>query len=133
MVEVAALTVVLATGLFFIALGGSALVAAPRARTFLLGFAGSPAKHYSELAIRLLVGGAFVLSSSLLPLAAGFRLFGWVVLGTTAVLLLLPWRWHHRFACHAVPQALRFLPLLGACSLALGVVVLWAVLHGSAA
>ena len=49
-----------------------------------------------------------------------------------AGLLLVPWRWHHHFARRAVPQALRFLPLVGTTSILLGGLVLWSVLGGNA-
>jgi uncharacterized protein YjeT (DUF2065 family) len=62
-----------------------------------------------------------------------FSVFGWVLLATTTGLLLIPWHWHHRFARRAVPWVLRFLPLLGVASVALGVLVLWAVCWGRAA
>ena len=133
MIEVAALSIVVIAGIFLLALGAAALLAPPRASGFLLAFAGSPAKHYSELALRLVAGCAFVLSAPLVAFARGFSLFGWLLLGTTAVLLLVPWRWHHRLAQRAVPQALRFLPWVGASSLVAGALILWAVWRGNAA
>lgn len=121
------------TGIFFAVLGAVSLVAPPLARRFLLGFAGSPSRHYAELAVRILVGGAFLIAAprTLWPVALGA--FGWVLVGTTAVLLLVPWHWHHRFARQAVPEALRFLPLVGIASLSLSAVILWAAFHGFAA
>jgi len=132
-IEFAALALVAGAGLFLVGLGGAALLAPSRASGFLLAFAGSPAKHYAELTVRLVVGGAFVLAAPHAAFSAGFSLFGCVLLGTTAALLLVPWRWHRRFAQRAVPQALRFLPLVGAASLVLGALVLWAVWRGPAA
>lgn len=133
MIELVALLVVVGAGAFLLALGGTALLAPPHARAFLLAFAGSPAKHYTELAIRFLVGAAFVLSAPLVYFSAGFRVFGWVVLGTTVALLLVPWRWHYRFAQQAVPQALQFLPLVGVSSAMFGAFILWAVWRAHAA
>lgn len=133
MIEAIPLAIVAVTGIFLVALGSVSLVAPARASRFLLGFAGSPAKHYTELAIRLLVGGAFLLAAPRTLWPGAFSLFGWVLLATTAGLLLVPWRWHHRFARRAVPEALRFLPLVGASSVVLGGLVLWAVFPGHAA
>ena len=96
----------------------------------LLGFAGSPRAHYTELLIRSVVGGSFVVYAPRMLLPTTFRLFGWVLLVTTGVLLLLPWRWHHRFAQLVVPQAIRYITLIGWCSLALGVLILAAVFWG---
>lgn len=131
MIEVLALAIVVATGTFLAALGGAALLAPSHASRFLLGFAASPSRHYAELGVRFLTGGAFVLAAPYLPLPAAFTLFGWVLIATTAGLLLIPWRWHHRFAQRAVPLALRVLPVLGASSIALGAVVLVAVYLGN--
>ena len=132
-IEAIALAGVAAAGLFFIALGSTSLVAPRRASQFLLGFADSPSKHYAELTLRFLVGGCFVAFAPRMLFATAFSFFGWVLLATTAALLLVPWRWHHRFAARAVPAALRFLPLIGVSSLALGGLVLVAMLRGNAA
>jgi hypothetical protein len=122
------LLIVIAAGAFFVALGATAIVAPARARTFLLAFAQSPKAHYAELAIRMLAGAAFVMVAPRSLAPELFRLFGWVLLLTSAGLALLPWRWHRRFAKYGVPKALRFLPLLAIVSSALGGLVLWAVL-----
>lgn len=127
------LALVAATGVFFLGFGTASLLTPARASRFLLGFAGSPARHYAELAVRLLVGGAFILASPGTLWPSAFSLFGWVLLATTTALLFVPWRWHRRFARRAVPEALRFLPLVGASSVFLGGLVLWSVLHGHAA
>ena len=50
-----------------------------------------------------------------------------IILGTTAVLLLVPWRWHRRFASKAVPRALPYLRLIALASLVSGAAVLAAV------
>ena len=133
MIEVVALAIVVAAGLFFAALGGACLVAPSHAGRFLLGFAGSSAKHYAELALRLLVGGAFVVSAPRTLFQDAFSLFGWLLLVTTAGLLLFPWRWHHHFARRVLPEVLRLLPLVGMSSVVLGGFVLWAVFRGNAA
>ncbi|GGA78912.1 hypothetical protein GCM10011521_16410 [Arenimonas soli] len=133
MTQAVPLAVVALAALFFITLGAASLVAPAGASRFLLGFAGSPGKHYAELAIRFVVGGAFLLAAPYVLWPGAFSVFGWVLVATTAVLLLIPWRWHHRFARHAVPEALRFLPLVGVASVVLGGLVLWAVLRGHAA
>ena len=132
MIEPVALAIVMVTGIFFLSLGGASLVAPARASRFLLGFAGSPSKHYAELVVRLLVGVAFELAPPRAFAHVALTLFGWLLLVTTAGLLIIPWHWHHRFAGRAVPEALRFLPIVGIASVALGALVLWAVARGSA-
>jgi hypothetical protein len=111
--------VVFLAGLFLASLGVLSLAAPALARRFLLGFAASPLLHYSELAIRCVLGAAFLLHAPTMRFPLLFIGAGWVLLLTTAGLLLVPWRWHRRFAERSVPAALRFLPLLGVASLLL--------------
>ena len=130
MIEALALGLVVLTAAYFIALAGVSLLIPASASRFLLGFAGSPFKHYTELFVRFLVGAALVLHA---PRTVAPSVFGWLLLVTTACLLLVPWRWHQRFARYAVPQAARHISLIGLASLALGGVMLVAVVLGSAA
>lgn len=124
------LTVVLLTGVYFVGLGVASLATPRAAGRFLLGFAGSAAVHYVELLLRLIVGAAFVVRAPALPWPAVFTLFGWGLVLTTMGLCAVPWRWHRRFAERTVPQALRYLPLLGVASLALGAFVLGSAFAG---
>ena len=62
-----------------------------------------------------------------------FSVFGWVLMVTTACLLLMPWQVHDRFAKMAVPRTTRYIVLIGLSSLALGGIMLAAVFSGSAA
>ena len=124
MTEMLASGVVVLTGLYLVGLGAVSLVTPAQASRFLLGFAGSATAHYAELLIRLLVGGAFLLHSSHMLFSAVFVLFGWALVTTTAVLAIVPWQWHHRFAQRSVPHALRHLKLVAIASLVLGGFVL---------
>ena len=133
MIEALALTVVVLTGLYFIALAAVSLFMPAQANRFLLGFAGSALTHYTELFLRFVVGAALVLHAPRMLFTGAFTLFGWVLLVTTAGLFLIPWRWHHRFAQQAVPRAARHITLVGLASLAIGGLILAAVVRGSAA
>lgn len=133
MIDTMSLALVAAAGFFLASLGVVSLAAPACASRFFLGFASSPSKHYAELGVRFLVGGAFLVAAPRAMWPTALSVFGWVLLATSAVLLLVPWRWHHRFACRAVPEALRFLPLIGVASAVLGALVLWAAVHGYAA
>lgn len=115
-----ALIVVLLAGLYLLGLGTALLLVRSRAEAFLLAFAGSAQAHYSELLIRLLVGVASIQAATALPWSSSFVAFGWILLLTSLPLLLLPWRWHQRFAQQAVPSALRLRALLVGGSMAAG-------------
>lgn len=42
---------------------------------------------------------------------SAFLALGWLIVGTAIVLMVLPWRWHHRFAQWAIPMVIRHLRL----------------------
>ena len=133
MIEVFALAVVVLAALYLVALGAASLVVPARASRFLLGFAASRSTHFAELLLRLVVGTALVLSAPRMSLSGAFTFFGWVLLVTTACLLLVPWQWHRRFTQHAIPHATRYITLVGVASLAFGGLMLAAVSRVSAA
>jgi hypothetical protein len=61
-----------------------------------------------------------------------FAALGWVLIGTSLALALLPWRWHARIAQRSVAMATRFTLPLGLASIAMGAGLAFAVLSGSA-
>jgi hypothetical protein len=123
MINTFALSICLLSSLYFLALGGLALFAPQPARRFLLGFVGSASKHYAELAIRLVIGASFMVAAPRLQWPTVWLGFAWILLITTAVLLLIPWRWHRAFAERSVPQALAFLPWIGFASIGIGALI----------
>ena len=133
MLLVAAKTILIAVALFFLTLGLAALIQPSNAKRFLLGFATSAPKHYAELVARLLAGGAMLIAAPHSAYPIGLSVFGWLLIGTTAVMALVPWRFHRRFAESSVPKALRSLPMIGVASLLLGGLLLWGVFTASAA
>ena len=122
-----ALSVVAVAGAFLAVFGILALITPLRVGAFLLGFAATPLRHCVELAVRVAVGLGFVIASPQLPAGAVFLVAGAVLVGTTAVLAVLPFRLHQAFARRAVPAALPYLPLIGIASLLAGLAAAWAV------
>lgn len=133
MTEKLALGIVVLLGLYSLILGTVSLIFPARAKRFLLEFASSATKHYTELLVRLVVGLALVWHAPYMLHPDAFTLFGWVLLATTACLFLIPWRWHNRFARYAVPPVLQHMMLIGLTSLVLGGLILLAVIRGGAA
>ena len=115
-----AFVVLTLAGIYFLLLGIGCLFAPALARRFLLGFAGSAFKHYLEMAIRMIVGIAMVIQAPHLPYSMVFTVFGWMLIATTAVLLVIPWTWHQRFAKKVLPRVASSLPLIGVVSIAMG-------------
>lgn len=131
MSEGVAASVVLGAGLYLVALA-VALVARPGAASrFLLGFAASARVHYAELGLRAAVGWSFVEHAPRMLFPGAFAATGWVLVITTAGLLLVPWRWHRRFARKAVPPVVEHSGLLALGALAAGALVISATLLGN--
>ncbi len=127
MLDLAAFAAVLVTALYLIVLGAAALHRPDPTKRFLEGFAGSPSVHFLELGLRLVAGAAMLTSAPRMQFSALFAGFGWVLVGTTLVLAIVPWRLHRRFAAWSVPQATRHMPLLGAGAAAAGLFLLVAL------
>jgi hypothetical protein len=124
MIDTLALVTVLVSGCYLIALGLVALLKPEHAKRFLLGFVASAYLHYFELLLRITVGLAFVVRASLMMFAEVYIVFGWVLIGTSAILCCIPWQQHQRFAQWSVPQALRRLTLIAVSSLVLGIFII---------
>lgn len=132
MIEILALAIVVLTALFLFGLAAASFLAPSFAARFLGGFAGSARAHFLEMFFRIIVGCAFVAYSPNMRYSKAFFLFGWGLVVSSTILVLLPWRWHHRFAQQVVPPITRHVWLFGIVSLPLGGVILFAVLSGGA-
>ena len=127
--EFAALTLVVLAAVYLVGLGVASFVAPARTAHFLDAFASSARAHLIEISIRLLVGAALVVAAPRLLFADVFLVFGWVIVVTSIVLLVLPWSWHQRFAKVVVSPLTRRVWLFGLLSFPLGVVMLFAALR----
>jgi hypothetical protein len=101
------------------------------AERFFKSFASSARAHYTEQVFRLLIGASIVVFSPAMWQSDWFRLVGWVIVVTAVGLLLVPWRWHHRFGELAMPLVLRHMSLYAAGLFAFGAVLLYGVYAGS--
>lgn len=117
--------VVVGFGLFLIGLAAVITAAPSRAESFLRGFASSALTHYTEQGVRLVVGVALVNCASTMRYPRLFELFGWLIIASTAALLLIPWQWHHRFAAQVMPPVFRRMTLFACGAFALGAFILY--------
>jgi hypothetical protein len=119
--------VVIAFALFLIGLALVIAIWPPRAERVLRLFASSARAHYTEQALRMLVGISMVNLASGARFPELFRIFGWLMIVTTIVLLLVPWRWHHAFAVRVMPMVYGRMRLFAVGAFALGVFVLYGI------
>jgi uncharacterized protein YjeT (DUF2065 family) len=124
-----AFVILIIAGIYFLVLGMGCIFSPAIAKRFLLGFAGSAFRHYLEMTLRTIVGIAMVIQAPHLPYATAFTVFGWVLVGTTAVLFVIPWTWHKRFAQKVLPKVTGSLPLIGVVSIAMGSSVLFCLIQ----
>lgn len=129
--EGGSLLLVLAAGSFLLLQGVLALLRPQSVRRFLDGFAASAALHLTELALRIAVGAGFIGYAERSALPWAFIGFGWLLVLTSLPLLLVPWRWHRRFARWAVPLATRWMWPYAVGCLAAGAAILAGVLYGA--
>lgn len=118
---------VLATALYLLVLGGAALARPALAETFLGGFVSSATTHFLEIALRILAGLSLVLAAPQMQGTPIISTLGWILIGTSLVLAVLPWRFHRRFAVWSVPRATQHLPAIGIVSTAAGCALLTAL------
>lgn len=56
-----------------------------------------------------------------------FTLFGWLLIVTTAGLLLIPWQWRNTFSTRVMPPVFRHMRLFALGAFALGAFVLYGI------
>ena len=123
--SLAAAVVVVTFGLALVAFPGMAFAKPRVANRFLTAFASSARAHYVEQIVRLVVGLALVERSPLMWQPRLFWLVGWAITISSAVLLCVPWQWHHRLGERVLPLLVRHLRLYAAGSFGFGALLLY--------
>ena len=122
--------VVLACGLCLIGFTCIVFVKPAPAKRFLMSFASSARAHYVEQACRLLFGASLVVLSSTMWQTNMFRVIGWAIVISSLALLLMPWRWHHRFGKRVLPTVVRHMTLFAVGVFVFGGLLLYGVFFG---
>lgn len=111
----------------FLFINGAAVFVSPAtAGRFLEGYASSPRINFVEAALRFVAGVGFMGASPDMKLSPIFFLFG-AVLTITAVPMMFLYGPHKRYAAWAITFAKRILSVYGLMSLALGGLIIWAL------
>lgn len=128
MIQNIALAIVLLSALFLFILACLSLFTPRHAVRFLGGFASSAKAHYLEMIVRLIVGAAFIINAQYMLYSKVFMIFGWLLVGSTVILILLPWRWHQLFGQKIASPVIRQAWLIGIGSLLLSAGIFFAAL-----
>ena len=118
-------SIVVLFGLSLVSLSIIIAVRPARAAGFLTLFASSARAHYTEQIARLIAGTAILMYSPSMRFSRLFEWLGWLIVITAVALMLVPWRWHHRFGQWAIPLAIRHLRLYGLVVFAFAVLLLY--------
>jgi hypothetical protein len=127
--QVAAVVVVV-FGFLLVVFAGVVFAKPAVAERFLMRFASSAQTHYAEQIFRLLVGAALVVLSPAMWRPTMFWLIGWAIVVSSAALICIPWRCHHRFGERMLPIVARHLGLYAVGALAFGALLLYGVFAG---
>lgn len=119
--------VVTASGLFLIGVGAVMLIRPAITERFIMSFAGSRKAHFTEMFFRLLFGISLALLSMSMWQPKVFRVFAWVIIISSVLLLILPWQFHQRFGARVLPMLVRYMRLYAVGVLAFGVLIVYAV------
>lgn len=117
-------SIVFLTGLLLVGLGITGLVRAPMVASFFEGFAQSARAHYGEQTVRILAGLGCLGIANATAFEQAFQAFGLVLIVTSGLLMLVPWRWHRRFANIVIPMVVRYQLFYVLGALCLGAVLL---------
>ncbi len=83
--------------------------------------------NYLELTLRGIWGLALVQYAELSGFPEVFRIFGWFMVVTTAVLFFIPRKWHARYAVWSVKLIAPYMRIASPFSLAFGIFLIYAI------
>jgi hypothetical protein len=119
--------VVVAFALFLLGLTVVSFATPAITQRFVAAFASRARTHYTEQAIRLLVGAALVVASPAMWQSRLFWVIGWAVVISSVALMVAPWRWHQRFGERVRPVLVPRIKLFAVGMFAFGALLLYGV------
>ena len=119
--------ILVAFGVFLIGLTVVVFAKPAVAERFFMAFASSARTHYTEQAVRLLIGASLVIRSGAMWQPKVFWFVGWGIVLSSVVLILTPWQWHDRFGEEVRPMLVRHMKLFAVGLLAFGVLLIYGV------
>lgn len=121
--------IVIVFGAFIIYVGLLMFINPEKARATLMKAGSTNFINYAEITIRMIPALAMILYADFSRYPDGLKLFGWFMLGTSAILYFVPRKVHHSFSLRAAevlnPHYVR---LLSPVSLLFGSVIIYCVI-----
>ena len=109
------------------------LIDKTKAQQFLEAFVKNLRYHFLEQGLRLIVGVAFVIHSSAsqtqeTPYIKFFNYLGWAIILSSLLLIILPWRWHQKFAQTVIPTVVKWIQFYGFLCFLLAAFIMYSLL-----
>ncbi|WP_336985511.1 hypothetical protein [Altererythrobacter aquiaggeris] len=98
MIQPIALGIVILGAGWLVFVAGLCLAAPERARAALGAMGSTWPVHAVEHVLRATAGAALVIRADLSKFPAAFEIAGWFMVVSSALILILPRRWHHAYA-----------------------------------
>lgn len=121
--------VIVIFGLYLISLLFITLINKQIAIRYFSSFASSARAHYLEQILRLIVGMSMLSFSKSMLYAQFFEIFGWIIVFSTIVLILIPWTWHNKLGKRVIPLTIRNLKFYAVSASTFGVFILYCVIN----
>ncbi|MEP0985657.1 hypothetical protein [Ekhidna sp.] len=114
-------------GLYLVLLLAIAAIKKNTAIRYFSTFASTAKAHYLEQIIRIIIGSSLLIFSSEMLGTWYYYYFGWLLVGTSILLLIIPWQVHHRFGKWAIPLTIKYIWLYASIAAILGMIILYAI------
>jgi hypothetical protein len=98
-----------------------------RAEQFLGAYASTAGAHFTEQAVRLVIGFALVILYPSMGYSNILTRFGLIIILTTLELLLIPWKWHYKFGEWVIPPVIRYVKIYSIGVFVLGIFLLFSL------
>lgn len=99
-----------------------------RAIKLLSKMGGTPAVHFGEHIVRLLVGASFMIGSAVFAYPRLFFAFGSFLAISSILIMILPRAWHHAYAKYWAGRISEtIMRFIGASSIVLGITLGWVI------
>lgn len=95
---IAAKWIIILFGLFIISVGFLMLFAPHKARVILRKAGSTNLINYTEITLRLIPAFALILYADNCKIPIAFTTFGWTMAITSAILYVVPRKWHHQYS-----------------------------------
>lgn len=129
MLEILAKFTIIGFGIFFTFTGLLMLFQPQKVRSILQKAGSTTFIHYTELAIRIIPGLAFLVYAESSKFSIAFQIIGWFILISSLILMIIPRKLHHKFSTSSADILKPFyFQLISPLSILIGILIIYSVI-----